>query len=383
MSDREAERTSAATGQGATEPPASFRRAVLGLLKELYFSLFGIVFLVSLLVSIGLFSAAAISSGTVQTVWLGIATSLLASSVFASLYLLLTSEVDERLLRATVAHEMNEVATKVVAQSQERQRRYVPIVVYGECDDFDPSFNRDLNEDLSSTTRYVYYGLTGRYVGARLLGVTHRINDVLVIVGDPTSEAAIRTRMLHSYVGPDAMPDRDEIRDQLVADVDRCVIGLFRNRRSHENIELCVAPSPNFDRVEICDAAAYLTLFSTRDDQSKAYPETLKFSADAIFYAMMLRDAHRAAHAPEVKMLRLRAETTHRDLLRFYDEAFERRLSQADLASMEDRFRGLRGEFSHKLRQLELERDGTESDLGPTRRLVDGYRAARDRLRGR
>ncbi|MGH9210635.1 MAG: hypothetical protein ACRD2C_08120 [Acidimicrobiales bacterium] len=375
----------AATGNAGTEAPARFHQAVLRLLKELYFSLYGVALLISLFASVGLFVTAALSSGTVQTIWLGLATSLLASAVYSALFLLFTSEVEERLLRATVAHEMHQVAAQVTAHATELQRRYIPVTVYEEGDHFDPRFNRDLNDDLATTATYVYYGLTGSYVGARLCRVNHRINDVRVIVGDPMSDAAILTRMLHAYARPDPNAGPDEIRRELEADVDRCVIGLFQSRRLHDNIELFVTPSPNFDRLEICDAAAYLTLFSTRDDQTKTFPETLKFSAKATFYAMMLRDARRAEHAPGVKVLRVRAETSRRDLAEFYDRAFGRRLSNDDLASMEQQFRAFRDDFSRKLRQLEPDGDGaaSDSDGGRYRRMLEGYRAARDRLRGR
>lgn len=322
---------------------------VLGVLRELYVSLFGVFFLVSLLLSVLLFAIAADARGTAQTVWLGLATSLLASAVFSSLQLLLTEQVSKRLLSATVANEMHEVADRVIAETHEQQERYVPIAVYEESGSPDGRFNRDLADDLTSTNRYIYYGLTGRYVGSRLLNLHHRISDVLVVICDPDTEAAINTRMLHSSAGPDFSHDTNHIQQELTADIDRCIVGLFASRRWHDTIEICLTSTPNFDRVEICDAASYLTLFSTRADQRLTYPQTLKFSPDSTFYSMMLRDTQRAAAAPGAKLLRLRTTTSQNELVDFYGDVLRRPVTVDELDDMEERFLRFSEEFHRQV----------------------------------
>jgi hypothetical protein len=191
-------------------------------------------------------------------------------------------------------------------------------------------------------------------VGPRLLSVTHRINDVQVIVGDPNSEQAIETRIQHEYAITDVAPGKEAVQRALVEAVDLCVMGLFLSRHAHAKIELVLTPRPNFDRVEICDSASYLTLFSTRQDNRAAFPQTLRWAPDSALYAMTLRDAQRAADFATCS-LRIRGTTDERELLDFYNDELHRQISLKDLQAIEERFRQFKDDFLAKLAQLEQE----------------------------
>lgn len=334
------------------------------LLRELYLNKNGIALLVAVLVSLALLAGGANASGVTHTVVTGLGTSLLASAVFAALFLLFVSGTENRLLRATingvsdrvveqaaiqlrsaVGKQAEEMTDRVVAQVREQQQRYVPVDVYEERDNFSHRFNLDLTRDLERTSRYVYYGLTGKYVGARLLSIDHRISDVRVVIGDPRTPAAIFTRKRHEGLAQ----GNGEIRTALVKQVDQCIIGLFNARHRHEHISLYVTAAPNYDRVEITDTAAYLTLFTTQENRPNRYPETLRFSSDATFYQMMLRDGFRAANAPGVEPFVISEGTTEDDLMRFYERAFDRPLSPVDLSELKRQFDLFKDEFDVQL----------------------------------
>lgn len=158
------------------------------------------------------------------------------------------------------------------------------------------------------------------------------------------------TRIRHVAGDPRFVAEPERVREQLTEYTDCCIAGLFASRSRHEEIDIHLTPTPNFDRVEICDAAAYLTLFSTRGDERRPYPQTLRLSPDSTFYAMMQRDTQRATGAPGAVVLRLRAHTTEAEVLDFYGDVLQRPISLEELAEMTARFRKYEAEFSRKVR---------------------------------
>jgi hypothetical protein len=313
------------------------------LIKQTYNSLFGIFFLLSLIVSVGLFVSAANSSGTVQTFWLGVGTSLLASTVFSSLQVLVTNRANERLLRASVGQAAQDVADSVL----ENNRRYMPMAVYDETKTFNAAFNRDLTADLCSTGKYVFNGLTGRYIGARLLSINRRINEVLVIIGDPSSDDAVRVRIEHRGADPDS--DREKVKEQLRNDADLCIVGLFRSRRQHGPIELILTRTPMLDRVEICDRAGYLTLFSAREDRRSVFPQTLRWSPESPVYVTTHREAKRTAESPTNVRLRITPTMGEDELLAFYRDRLGRHLDRSGLDALQTMFLQFEQDFSSKV----------------------------------
>jgi hypothetical protein len=344
MSERSAQQRQPATtpSRVAVQPMAT----AIELIKQIYNSLFGVFFLLSLISSVGLFISAANTSGTVQTFWLGVGTSLLASTVFSSLQVLVTNRANERLLLASVGQAAQDVADSVL----ERNRRYVPLAVYDETKTFNPAFNRDLTADLCNTTKYVFNGLTGRYVGARLLSINRRINEILVIIGDPSSDDAVRVRIEHRGADPDF--DREGVREQLRRHADLCVIGLFRSRRQHGPIELILTRTPMLDRVEICDHAGYLTLFSAREDRHSVFPQTLRWSPESPMYVTTHREAKRTAESPSNVRLRITPTMGEDELLTFYRDKLGRDLDRDGLEELQERFRQFELEFSTRVTGL-------------------------------
>jgi hypothetical protein len=292
----------------------------LGLIKTTYNSLFGVFVLLELILSVGLFVLAAISTGTIQTVWLGIGTSLLASTVFSSLQVLVTNRANEQVLLSSVASAAQNVAERMAGKN----RRYVPLAEYDETRNFNERFNRDLSADLGTTDRYIFNGLTGRYIGPRLRQVNKRINEILVVVGDPRSDDAVRIRIEHRRA--DSNSERQRIKAGLQDDIDLCIIGLFRSRNLHGPIELTLASAPILDRVELCDQAGYLTLFSARVNPKSVFPQTLRCSPDSPFYVSARREARRIADASGTVRFRITEQTDDADLVAFYHEQLHRDL---------------------------------------------------------
>jgi hypothetical protein len=320
--------------------------SVHGLLRELVFNRNGLALLAAVLIGVLLLVLGASTSGSAHTVVTGLGTGLVASSVFAGLFLLLVSRAEHRLLQSAIDTQADEVASTVVAQVQELQRRFIPAAVYQGSQEFNYQFNSDLTGDLEGTSRYIYYGLTGKYVGARLLNVRHRISNVDVVIGDPRSEDSARFRQKHQ-----ARPSMNgQIQRVLVEEVDHCIIGLYSARHLHDRITVYITETPNYDRVEVTDAAGYLTLFTREENRTFQYPETLRFTPEADFYEMMRRDADRALERSSVTKVEIGQAWTDDDLRAFYAEAFGRALSPDDLDELKTGFASFREDFDAQLR---------------------------------
>jgi hypothetical protein len=191
-----------------------------------------------------------------------------------------------------------DIQQSMTAAFRSRQSKYLPVNTYPGLDAPDPHFNSDLNACLSSSTRYLFRGLSARYAVARLAQLTRPPRDVKIIMADPTKPAAVDFRARHDAGSGD---DRafDEAKKKIIDGIHMAIAGAYLNRRKFNNIELVLTPIPHVDRVEICDSAIFVSQFSDEEANSK-FPSSLQFGRESLIYQMSLQDCNSILSSPYV-----------------------------------------------------------------------------------
>jgi hypothetical protein len=135
-------------------------RSLTQLLRELYFSWTGIVFLIMALISVLMLVASAETHGTVSQFWLAVGSAVLATTGYSFVQTLLTTRQFNRFLSGTIQDDIRKEITKSTDEAMQIFRsargRYLPSKTYPAHMSMDPAFNRDLNDSLSRSEHYVY-----------------------------------------------------------------------------------------------------------------------------------------------------------------------------------------------------------------------------------
>lgn len=258
-----------------------------------------------------LYWAAHTGDETLQTVLTSVATSMLAAAVFASVYTgiverhqinvvsdQLRSAVSAAIVRIQVAHEqavrdvLSEAEQRIDALQESHYRQIaaqfpnlLPRDYFPPTQNPDERFNAVVQAELDSSARYLFKGVTGRYIPARLEASTPRARLVEVLLTDPR-----RTDLLRQYVR-DRFGGQGADLETFVANTQReiytTIVDLF-DMRTTVATELRLHTGPVFYRTELFDHAAIVSYFVAQTPT--AYPVTYLYGSESFFYGSFMTD---------------------------------------------------------------------------------------------
>ena len=276
-------------------------RSLTQLLRELYFSWTGIVFLIMALISVLMLIESARTHGTISQFWLAIGSAILASTLYSFVQTLLTTRQFNRFLSSTIQADIRKEITERADQAMEIFRssrdRYLPARTYQAQKSFDPKFNRDLNESLNRSARYTFRGMSARFAVTRLALIESPPRDVRLIVADPTQPDAVDFRARHEVDSGNAQ-DFDHAKRDILDGIYLSIAGAYLTRRRFDHLEFHFTPLPHVDRVEICDEAIYITRFSDNSGERVTFPITSKFERESLLYQMFFTDCNSLISSP-------------------------------------------------------------------------------------
>lgn len=250
------------------------------LLKDLYFNRAGLLFLLTVLLAIAMYTAASHTHGDARSFWLTLATGIAATSVYAVFAALLTTEQFYALLRATVEQSVRDNISAARDELLDTIRiqnvAYMPAASYPASNSPDRAFNRDLNRSFMSSAGYTFQGVTARYNMARFASVDTRFDFVRIIVADPTKPDSVVTRARHAQhnvKGGLSDADLANIRISLIDDIWMSIVGAHRCWGKSDRIEFCFLADPPIDRVEIFDDDMFIARYSDRASWGLNFPQ--------------------------------------------------------------------------------------------------------------
>lgn len=303
-------------------------RTGLKSLRDLYMNRTGVLFLVMLLLSIAAIFEAAHSRGTASQFWLALGTSVLATTLYAFVQAMLTTQQFDRFIRGSIQDSIGR-------QLAESQRQFVPIEQYGGVTVPGAKFNLDLNQSLSRSSVYTFRGVTGQYAVARLSLLPRSVvpSEFRLIVADPTRPESVDTRI--RVVDP---PEGDWTarRQQLIHEIYMTLVGLHVIRWRFDAVHVNLTADLHIERMEITDEDIFLTRFSGRETTTR-FPASMRFAKESLIYQIYSRDCARLSNSPNVRRFEV-----PRDLS---DERYVEFLVDKGLDMTIDRFRELRTAF--------------------------------------
>jgi hypothetical protein len=293
-------------------------RSLTQLLRELYFSWTGIVFLIMALVSVLMLVASAETHGTVSQFWLAVGSAVLASTGYSFVQTLLTTRQFNRFLSGTIQDDIRKEITKSTDEAMQIFRsargRYLPSKTYPAHMSMDPAFNRDLNDSLSHSEHYVFRGMSARYAVARLALLDAVPRDIRLIVADPTRPDAVNFRARHeAYSGDEQAFDR--AKQEILDGIHMSIAGAYLTRRKFDHLEFHFTALPHVDRVEICDDDIYITRFSESSGERATFPVTARFEHDSLLYQMFNSDCGSLVSSPYLPRLEIPGGLSQSDFI--------------------------------------------------------------------
>jgi hypothetical protein len=321
------------------------------LLRELYFNRTGVLLLLTILLTIGMYALAAHTHGNASAFWLTLATGIVATSAYAAIAVFLTTRQFDAFLQTTIEQSVRaniSIATnELLSTIWQQNSTYLPTASYPPTNSPDPVFNRDLNSCFASSDRYIFQGVTARYSLARLASLDTTFDLVRIIVANPTEPDSVVTRAKHAkHSAESSLNDADlaHIRAELIDDIWMSIVGAFLFRRKCDRIEFCFLADPPIDRAEIFDTAMFLTRYSDPGSWGFQFPATNRFHRDSMPYQMLYKDCARLFTSKYTVRLQIPREDDPKTLFRA--------LRKAGLDFDENQYERLQDEFRDLTRNL-------------------------------
>ncbi|MEU5882696.1 hypothetical protein [Spirillospora sp. NPDC047279] len=314
------------------------------LLRSLYLNRTGILLLIMLLGSIGLIAISARTAGAAQQFWLAVGSGTLATTVYSTLQVFLTTTQFEHFLvgsiRSVVESEVVVLAERVLQESDETRHRFLPTSQYPGSTTPDPTFNRDINASFQRSDLYIFRGMTGKYSAARLALLPKTPSRVQLIIADPTEPKAVdnRARLL---LRRGEVPDLDEGRKKVIHDIHLALAGMQSIHAHFDELQLCFTQDPFIDRVEIFDQEIYVELFSDVSE-ARSFPPTVRFSRESVAYQTHYRDCSRLLSSSLVRKVTIQRDSDARTYLNDLKDQASIDISMGDFEAAREEFREFR-----------------------------------------
>lgn len=296
----------------AANPASALRRIIVSRSTALVTVLSLLIALISTIIGVRV-------SGDAKTVWLAIGTSLFATVVFSLLQVLLTADHQDALIRETINESLDQLGpqvdqkladvtnglsgsvrevveatssktvidlTKAVNETVAEHR---PLEIYRPMDHEDLRFNRDLNESMLRSSKYVFRGFTARYSIARLANLNSSgasFDDIRLLVVHPNTPKSVERRQ-----GNSEWPGRG-VHANVVEEVWLSIVGALKVRPKCGRIEFCFVADPPNDRYEIFDDEIYVSYFTDRRSKDLPFPLTEKHGRESREYQRQLADVN-------------------------------------------------------------------------------------------
>lgn len=280
------------------------------------------------------------AAGTAQIVWISIGTSLLATTLFSVLQSLLQTASLLRYERSVISDTANEEIRQFSGQLSKFELRireelvrlrqdFVPTRDYLPSAEPNAELNRDITADMRTSPNYVFTGLTGIFAAGRLNVVrVNQLQDVQLILADPTAKEAIRKRIQLEARRPEGL-------DRTLQQAYTALVALCDLKSKYARFEVYLR-EPTFNRVELFRAHTYLTLFGASTELAR-FPRTVCFSEDSAFYRSLLQElGHLTAQS---KQIAFPDECDDTSIANWFTEQFEVGITESQVAAYRHDFK--------------------------------------------
>jgi hypothetical protein len=291
-------------------------------------------------------SAAEISSA--------IGLNLIASVVFALMFVALANWVQDRNVQSTIRDGFKELGEQVRNNAATTDRLFVPQKTYEPVNpgsNYGDEFNLEVTRDLEESDFFAFNGPSARYVAARLLAARHHPTHIRIAMIGPANKAAIQRRAFdrRSWAGNEGQTieqiKRDLRRELLVN-----VVALFECRDICP-IEILYTDSTAVYRYVMLDQAVYVSWYFGPKSAQMELPESYRFGRESFVYSVFRLDLMRKFEMSDEKVT-FKASHDDRFLLDHLRQITGNDITEAELEAWRAEHRKDSDSFSAYMRQL-------------------------------
>jgi hypothetical protein len=243
---------------------------------------------------------------TVAEVSSAIGLNLIASVVFALMFVALANWVQDRNVQSTIRDGFRELGEQVMHNVATADQMFVPQKMYEPVNPgstYGDDFNRDVTRDLEVSNFFAFNGPSARYVAARLLAARHQPTQIRIAMIGPANRQAIHRRAFdrRSWAGNEGQTieriKRDLRRELLVN-----VVGLFECRHICP-IEILYIDGTAVYRHVMLDKAMYLSWYFGPKSAQMELPESYRFARESFVYELFQMDLARKFEMAEDRVV--------------------------------------------------------------------------------
>lgn len=234
---------------------------------------------------------------TAKEIYSSIGLNLLASVVFALMFVALANWIQDRNTQETIRESLEGLADRITQDMARTNRLFLPSKHYdalNPTDSFGDDYNEDLTLDLEKSDFFAFYGPSARYVAARLLAAHHHHpQQIRVAMINPRNRRAIsrrasdRTSWPRSH-GQSIEQIERELEDELLMNL----VSLFDCRRLCP-VEILYNDDTAVYRYVMFDQAVYVSWYHSQRSAQMELPESYRFGKDSFVYSTFKMDLTR------------------------------------------------------------------------------------------
>lgn len=242
-----------------------------------------------------------------------IATSLLASLIFAIVYSTIVEQHHLAALNAELSHSVKEIVEdmKLLQEANMQQitestiakidelershfheislhfREFIPIHSFPPSNEPDKKFNHTLNQSLFKSRHYLFKGVTGRYIPSRLVAAGHNNLTCKILLVDPAREDLLRLYIRDRFGATTSNEELARRMKNVKEEIYMTIVDLFQQGQ-RTNIDVKLYHGPVFYRTEILDEEIFISYFTAKT--STGYPTTYLYNRESFYYDAFLTD---------------------------------------------------------------------------------------------
>jgi hypothetical protein len=254
---------------------------------------FGFACAVALLISFFLVNQdEEMSAGEVAS---AVGLNLMASVLFALIFVVLTNWVQERNIQESIGEGFGDLAEMLDKHVAQANRLFLPSKRYEALNptnnNFGDAYNQDLTRDLEESGTFAFDGPSARYVAVRLLAAKHHPQQVRIAMISPANQRAINRRAADRRSWPSVRGTPvEQVERELEDELFMNIVSLFDCRHLCP-IEILYYNHTAVYRHVLLDQAVYVSWYHS--PQQMEMPDSYRFGKDSFIYAAFRMDLMR------------------------------------------------------------------------------------------
>jgi hypothetical protein len=288
-----------------------------------------------------------------------IGTGLAASIIFAFIYTLFANREFKELIRVEIAEQLRDHLNDTLGQIGHLNELFLPTDQYPAAQEFEERFNKNLTEDLCDSSSYIFRGTSAKYVPARISECNHDLQDVRVLLLDPTDldtmDARARDRQLRpENTGKTRLRIEEDIRNEILL----ALVALF-DCRGICDIQVGFTTSTSPVRIEIFDHAIYTSLYRTRESPRSNHPAAVRFADNSQTYQIFHEELRRQFQLSSAQKT-FQARDGDEDLCEYLASLGYTEVGAVELDAQRQAYRAFIAPFKQFLREIGVARAQAE-----------------------